>query len=243
MTNVIFDINIKNKGGVKMIYGYARVSTQKQSIERQIRNIVAAYPTATIYQEQYTGTKLEGRKKFNALLKVVKPGDTIVFDSVSRMSRNATEGFELYKSLFEKGVELVFLKENYINTETYKNALSNHIEMTNTPVDSILKGVNEYLLTLAESQIKIAFDQAEKEVADLQQRTKEGIETARANGKQIGSIKGVKKTTKKSIECKEKIVKYNVSFEGELSDLDTMKLLGISRNTFYKYKKELKEEY
>ena len=106
-----------------------------------------------------------------------------------------------------------------------------------------MKGVNEYLLTLAESQIKIAFDQAEKEVADLQQRTKEGIETARANGKQIGSIKGVKKTTKKSIECKEKIVKYNVSFEGELSDLDTMKLLGISRNTFYKYKKELKEEY
>lgn len=234
---------LKYERGVKMIYGYARVSTQKQSIERQIRNIVAAYPTATIYQEQYTGTKLEGRKKFNALLKVVKPGDTIVFDSVSRMSRNATEGFELYKSLFEKGVELVFLKENYINTETYKNALSNHIEMTNTPVDSILKGVNEYLLTLAESQIKIAFDQAEKEVADLQQRTKEGIETARANGKQIGNKKGVKLHSKKAEQRKKDIIKYSKDFEGTLSDPEVIKIIGVHRNTYYKYKRELKEEY
>lgn len=57
------------------------------------------------------------------LLKVVKAGDTIVFDEVSRMGRTADEGFELYKELYEKGVELVFLKEPHINTEVYKKAM------------------------------------------------------------------------------------------------------------------------
>ena len=73
-------------------YGYARISSKKQSIDRQIRNIKAEYSEAIIYQEEFTGTKLEGRRKFESLLRIVKAGDTIVFDSVSRMSRNAEEG-------------------------------------------------------------------------------------------------------------------------------------------------------
>ena len=48
------------------------------------------------------------------LLKTVKSSDTIVFDSVSRMSRNASEGFALYQDLLEKNVELVFLKEPHM---------------------------------------------------------------------------------------------------------------------------------
>lgn len=68
-----------------------------------------AYPSAILYEEAYTGTKID-RPKFKTLLRLVKPGDTIVFDEVSRMSRNAEEGFELYKELYDKGVELVFLK-------------------------------------------------------------------------------------------------------------------------------------
>ena len=74
------------------VYGYARISTKKQSIERQIRNITAQDPTAIIIQEVFTGTKTTGRKEWEKLLKQVKPGDTIIFDSVSRMSRNADEG-------------------------------------------------------------------------------------------------------------------------------------------------------
>ena len=97
-----------------MIYGYCRISRKQQNIERQIRNIKGAYPEAVILQEAYTGTKVEGRKEFEKLLKTVKPGDTIVFDSVSRMSRNASEGFALYQDLLEKNVELVFLKEPHM---------------------------------------------------------------------------------------------------------------------------------
>ena len=224
------------------IYGYCRISTNKQSIERQHRNILDLYPGATIVNEVFTGTKVEGRTNWNKLLKQVKQGDTIVFDSVSRMSRNAIEGFELYKELFNKGVELVFIKEQHINTETYKKALTSNIEMTGTAIDKILEGINGYLLALAEEQIKIAFEQSEKEVKDLQQRTREGIETARLNGKQIGIVEGTKLTTKKSVIAKEQIQKYSKDFKGTLKDVEVIKLIGVTRNSYYKYKKELVEE-
>lgn len=224
------------------IYGYCRISTSSQSIERQHRNILAEYPKAIIVDEVFTGTKIEGRREFNKLIGKVVKGETVVFDSVSRMSRNSDEGYKLYEELFNKGIELVFLKEPHINTSTYKKALTNNIEMTGTNVDFILEGVNKYLLALAKEQIKLAFIQSEKEVIDLQQRTKEGIETARLNGKQIGQPKGTKLTTKKSIQAKEQILKYSKDFQGTLNDVEAMKLIGLARNTYYKYKKELVQE-
>ena len=224
-----------------MIYGYCRISTDKQNIERQIRNIQKAYPEAVIKQEVYTGTKTDGRKVFEQLLKTVKSGDTIVFDSVSRMSRNAETGFQVYQELYDKGVELVFIKEPHINTATYKKALSNNVAMTGTKTDIILKAINEYLMELAKEQIIIAFEQSEKEVSDLHQRTKEGIETARRSGKQIGRQKGTKITTQKSIKAKQDIQKLSRDFDGTLSDVDCIRLIGITRHTYYKYKAELRE--
>lgn len=224
------------------IYGYCRISTNKQNIERQVRNIVKEYPKVNkIYKEAFTGTKTD-RPKFKELLNIVNAGDTIVFDSVSRMSRNAEQGFKLYEELFNKGVELVFLKEPHINTTTYKNATKNLITLTNTKIDKILQGVNDYLMALAEEQIKLAFEQAQKEVDDLHQRTREGIETARLNGKQVGQKQGIKLTTKKSIEAKKQIKKYSKDFNGTLKDVEVMKLVGLARNTYYKYKKEMQEE-
>ncbi len=174
------------------------------------------------------------------MVKPVVQRDTIVFDSVSRMSRNAQEEFEIYEELYSKGVDLVFLKEPHINTETYKTALENNIKLTGTNVDFILEGINKYLFSLAKEQIRLAFEQAEKEVKDLQQRTREGIETARLNGKQIGMQPGTKLTTKKSIAAKEIIQKHSKDFNGTLSDAEVMKLVGISRNSYYKYKRELR---
>lgn len=223
-------------------YGYCRISTAKQSIERQERNILSVYPEALITKEAYTGTKIEGREKFEKLIKNVKRGDRIVFDSVSRMSRNAEEGIKLYQRMYDNGVDLIFLKEPYINTETYRNATKNVVPMTGTNVDLILKGVNEYLMVLAEEQIKIAFDQAEKEVKDLRQRTREGIVTAKLEGKQIGRNTGDKLKTKKSVAVKAQIVKLSRDFEGSNTDAEVMKLTGVARNTYYKYKRELINE-
>lgn len=223
------------------IYGYCRISTKQQSIERQIRNIKAKYDNAVIVQEAFIGTKID-RPEWNKLYKRINAGDTIVFDSVSRMSRNADEGFNLYEELYNRGIELIFLKEPHINTSTYKKALQNNVSMTGTTVDYILEGVNKYLMALAKEQIRLAFEQSEKEVQDLHQRTKEGIETARLNGKQIGQKQGAKLTTKKSVKAKEQIIKHSKDFKGTLSDVDCMKLIGLARNTYYKYKRELKAE-
>lgn len=231
-----------------MLYGIGRISTGKQNIERQVRNILAKYPNARIIKETYTGTKLEGRKEFENLLKILKKGDTLVFDSVSRMSRNSEEGCNLYEDLFNKGINLIFLKEEYINTEVYRKALEHQINIelntgnkaTDELMQTIISALNKYTLALAKEQIKKAFDQAEKEVQDLHQRTKEGIITARLEGKQIGQIKGTKLTTKKKKEAKPLIIKYSKDFDGSLSDVECIKLIGISRNSYYTYKKELK---
>lgn len=240
-----------------MIYGYARISTPKQNIERQVRNILSHYPDAIIIREVYTGTKMSGRKKMNNLLYgkngkgTIQPDDTIVFDAVPRMSRNADEGVALYKELYERGINLIFLNNHHIDTDTYKSAvnskmielnISTNDEATDELISSILNSINDYILKLAEKQIRLAFEQAEQEVSDLHRRTSEGIETARLSGKQIGQRKGAKLTTKKSIASKEIIKKHSKDFFGSLSDKDVITLTRLSRNTYYKYKRELAEE-
>ena len=229
-----------------MKYGYARKSRATQNIERQIRNIKAAEPEAVIVSETYTGTKVH-RPEWDKLNKKLTAGDKVVFDSVSRMARNAEEGFALYQDLFDRGVELVFLKEPYVNTSVYREAAQRRIEAIVTTgnkamdefAQAIIEAVNKLLLDIARQQVTAAFEQAQKEVDDIHQRTKEGIETARLNGKQIGQKQGAHLTTKKSVEMKEKIRQYSKYFDGSLSDADCIKLLGIARNTFYKYKAEM----
>lgn len=227
------------------VYGYCRISTAKQSIDRQVRNILSSFPNADIRREVYTGTKYQGREELKKILDKVKEGDTIVFDSVSRMSRNADDGIKLYFELYNKGVNLVFLKENYINTDTYKSTLNNQIGLTGDDVDLILEGVNRYLVKLAEKQIRIAFEQAEKEVMDLRQRTKEGLETAREvhDGKICGTVNSGKSyNVKKSEQAKDIIRKYSKSFGGTLGNAEIMKLADITEPTLLKYKKEIRSE-
>lgn len=221
------------------VYGYCRISRKEQNIDRQVRNILAEYPDAVIFQEAFTGRKIEGRKEYERLCKTVKPGDTIIFDSVSRMSRDAVEGWTEYERFFKLGVELVFLKEHHIDTATYKKALTNGVPLTGDDVDCILEGVNKYLFRLAQRQIELAFVQAQKEVDDLRQRTKEGIQTARINGKQIGQESGRKLNVKKALPTQERIRELSRDFDGTLADGDVMKLVGVARNTYYKYKHEL----
>lgn len=223
------------------VYGYCRISTMKQRIERQIDNIKKEFPDAVIITEDgITGTTMD-RPAWNKLKANLKAGDTVVFDEVSRMSRNAAEGFETYKELFEMGVNLVFLKERHIDTDVFRQTLNNKVSMTGTDVDVILQGVNEYLMILAKNQIEIAFQQAQHEVDYLHRRTSEGVRKAQAMGKQVGRATGAKVETKKAKETKKIIMKHSKDFGGSLNDKECMDLTGLSRNTFYKYKRELKE--
>ncbi len=92
-----------------LIYDYARISRPQQSIDRQIRNIKKEYKNAIILQEAFTGTKMD-RPEWNKLHKRVKPGDTIIFDSVSKMSKSADEGVKTYFDMYKMESSLFFLR-------------------------------------------------------------------------------------------------------------------------------------
>lgn len=271
-----------------IIYGYCRVSTAQQNLERQIDNIRSAYPEAVIFQDEYTGTKMD-RPQWSTLFKALKSGDTVVFDSVSRMSRNADDGFTAYQNLYERGVSLVFLKEPYINTEEYRSAMSHSIKAFSTGnkiTDKLLHGItdvlNDFMMDKVKQDIKRAFEQAEKEVLDTRQRVKEGIAERQRNNqrlkalhpndfkeqatyKQIGREKGDTLTIKKSAPIKKLIRQLSKDFDGNNTDKEVLAILPtktveipitkksgkietrkisahLSRNTYFKYKREMKQE-
>ena len=93
------------------LYAYVRVSTRQQSLKRQIENIMSAnggaYAGATFFSDKFTGSTLD-RPEWNRLYKRLQPGDTVVFDSVSRLSRDAEDGAALYEELYQKGINLVY---------------------------------------------------------------------------------------------------------------------------------------
>jgi DNA invertase Pin-like site-specific DNA recombinase len=136
-----------------------------------------------------------------------------------------------------------------VNTATYKQKLAARIEGVktgNVPTDNLLTTVigalNQYTIEIAKEQVALAFEQAEKEVQDLHQRTKEGIQTARLNGKQIGQLQGKKLNVKKAAPAKEIIRKHSKAFGGTLNDAECMRLAGLARNTYYRYKREIAEQ-
>lgn len=241
-------------------YHYRRVSTKKQKLERQLNNAIRVYPEfldhpERVFSDKCTGTKLD-RPDWNRLYKIVinhaenenyKERDCIVFDEVSRMARNAEEGFALYKELFLKGIDLEFLKETHINTESYRKAMAGIIkikvdtgdEATDKMINTITEAVNEFMLKKVEQDIYKAFEQAEHEVQLLHQRISEGLREVKANGKRVGLPKGTKVETQKSVKAKEIILKHNREFGGSLTDKETWTLAGICKTTYYKYKREL----
>ena len=245
------------------VYGYVRTSTMKQNKERQVSNILEKYPEAVIISESYTGTKMD-RPEWSRLYKSLKAGDTVVFDEVSRLARNAGEGFGVYVDLYRRGVNLVFLKEPYINTATYTEA-AQMPPTGNADFDETLgRGINEFLMRLDRRQIQQAFEQAQGEVERLHKRTSEGVREAakrwqreevlgQPHQKNLpGRQAGTSVVTKKEREAKELIRKYSKDFNGSLSDDEARQLVRIdngdgskkpiSRNSYYKYKKALKAE-
>lgn len=224
-----------------MIYGYCRVSTKAQKIERQVINLEQAYPKIEVITEKFTGTTTD-RPEWVRLMKKVRSGDTIVFDSVSRMSRNKTEGVEDYFDLYNKGVELVFLKEPHINTSVYRNALKTAVPLTGTSVDCMIDIINQSIEQLARKPIEDAFLRAELEVDDLHHRISEGMKASNAGSKISHSRTGSKYPRAKTTLAKEVIITNSRDFNGDLADKECAKKANISIATFYRIKKEIKEK-
>lgn len=216
------------------IYGYARVSTRTQKLERQIHNLeLAGVLHNKIYSEKFTGVKSsESRPQWLKLLKVVKAGDTIIFDSVSRMSRSE-DGIDTYFNLVERGINLVFLKEPQINSEVYGEALTTaqSIQVDNQDLDStVLQGVRDYLILIAKKQIQLAFEQSAKEAQDIRQRVIEGLASS---DKKAGVPKGTESKRKL------KLPKDFIERKETMNKSELARFYQVSRPTIHKWFKEL----
>ena len=239
-----------------MIYAYCRVSTKKQDIKRQINSIRRSFPIiedSHILKEVWTGTEMN-RPQWLNLRDRLKQGDTVVFDSVSRMSRTADEGVREYQELYEQGVDLVFLNEPHINTEKYRRAMQEakqneikfDIKVAEPMVGELLSfledWLNRFMLYSVQRDIQTAFDDSAKEIADLGRRTREGMIAKGAADKIRQYRTGKRFETEHSLRAKIKILENAAQFGGIHDDVDVILLADVSRRTFYNYKTELKEK-
>ncbi len=97
------------------IFGYARVSTEQQNLDRQL-DALQKYGCDIIYNEKMTGTKRD-RPELEKMLDRMTEGDTVVIESLSRLGRSTKDLIELTELFQSKGVHLISLKEA-IDTST-----------------------------------------------------------------------------------------------------------------------------
>lgn len=225
------------------------VSTIQQKTKRQIDNIKAYSPGAVIFEEKQTGTNIESREAFRALLKKLKLGDTVVFDSMSRTSRDEKEGYSLYMDLMNKDIALVFLKEPHIDIAEFKSRTEKqiaNIKTGNDNIDTLINIIIDAIMQYAEynlkDDIRLAFQQAQKERDDLAQRVIEGkAKSDKYQGRPMGSRN---KGSQKSMHIRKVIQEQSKDFDGRFSDAKIMReyLPTVARGTYYKYKKEMRTQ-
>ncbi|MED4077577.1 recombinase family protein [Lysinibacillus fusiformis] len=148
-------------------YAYIRVSSVDQNEERQRKTMIAmGVPVENIFCDKFSGKNMI-RPEYQALKERTGEGDTIIFDSITRLSRNYYDTKEEYEYFLRKGVYLEFVKEPILNTPK-------------TKVDDIVQ------VALADAILSILAAFAQKEREDIKLRQAEGIVIAKANGKYRG---------------------------------------------------------
>lgn len=100
------------------IIAYARVSTDKQEFDRQV-DALKSHGYDKLIQEKFTGTKRD-RDGLNRLVEVVRSGDTIIVESLSRLGRNTIDILKLIDDLYTQGIAVKSLKEATNNIYTFR---------------------------------------------------------------------------------------------------------------------------
>lgn len=136
------------------IYGYARVSTLEQNLDRQLEQL-KAYGCEKIFQDKITGATTE-RPALTELFDILQPGDTIIITDMTRFSRSTKDLFALVEEIQERGCYLKSIKDTWLDI-TSDNPYSH------------------FLLT-----VMAAVSQLERDL--IKMRQKEGIELAKKKG-------------------------------------------------------------
>ena len=150
-----------------MVYGYVRVSSDKQTVENQKFEIVHYCKLHNIIingwiEEKISGTKAPDKRKLGALLKTVKQDDIIICSEISRLGRSLYMIMQILAICMEKGVTIQTIKDNF------------------TLCDDIQSKVLAFAFGLA----------AEIERNLISQRTKEALKLRKAQGVKLGRPKG-----------------------------------------------------
>ncbi|PEB38558.1 recombinase family protein [Bacillus pseudomycoides] len=197
-------------------FGYVRVSSKDQNEERQIQNMKnLGIEERDIFIDKESGKNME-RENYQMLKRLVRTGDTIVFDSLTRLGRNMNDTLEEFRYYEKHKVNLQFIKEPYINVN-YTG------ESTNDVIQSAIQKATLTILS--------AF--AEKERIDIKQRQAEGIALARKQGRRLG---------RPPVEITEEFTDaYKEWKSGSITAVGAMEKYGIKRSSFYKLAKQYKE--
>lgn len=147
-------------------FGYIRVSSKDQNEGRQIETMRKyEIDERDLFIDKISGKTFE-RPQYQLLKQMVRKGDTIIFDSITRMGRNMNDTMNEYEWFVENGINLCFIKEPMINT-------------SNESDDIMKQAVQKIILTLL-----TAF--AEKERLEIKERQAEGIAVAQKKGVKFG---------------------------------------------------------
>lgn len=194
-------------------FAYIRVSSRDQNEARQVETMKKeGIDERDIFIEKISGKNFD-RPKYQLLKQLLREGDELVFDSITRMGRSMHNILKEYEWFVENGIQLKFIKEPMINT-------------SNDQDDVIKAAIQKVILT-----ILAAF--AEKERLDSKLRQMEGIEAARAKGKHLGRPGYV--TTPEFLKA------YELWTNKEITAVEAMKMAEVSKTTFYRKVKELQE--
>ena len=198
-----------------MIYGYARVSSKEQSLKRQEKELIKeGVDKKNIYKEMASGKSFKDRIEYQRLLDQCSVGDTIVFTSLDRFSRNVTETIKGLEILEKRGIKVKFLKE----------------------------GITTEMQGIAKLIISIFSWVAEQERENLLERQRKGYEALErtADGRLI-SKKGTIIGAKEKIFSNHQLNMLKEYKEGKSTYNLTQlaKILEVSRPTIYKKLKEL----
>lgn len=212
-------------------YFYMRISTQEerrlQKFSRQesaLRKYAEAnniqFDTHNIYMEDRSGKNFEEREEWKKLEANLHTGDTVICKDISRLTREAENGYRKYMELYDRGIRLIFLDNRTICTDYIRQLL-----------DTAEKQPLIAKITL-ESAVKlllyVEMDRAEQERITLQKRIKDGIA---ASEKTSGRIKGTFDKLTPELETDLQLYLNDRT----ILQIDVMKKHGISRNTLKKY--------
>lgn len=206
-----------------MIYAYERVSTRKQNTERQhrvLKNILRdrGISIDKIFQDKITGKTTEKRKQLETMLNTVQPGDIVYCESISRLGRNLKDLIEIIEHMTEKGVQVIILKEGIdTNNSTYKLLLA------------IFGGVAEMERETIQERVTQRIDQL-----------KDDKENGKINTK-TGKWFGREKLTKDDLPGAFPKY-YNMMKQKKITKVEMAKLLGIGRDTVYRWIKLYEED-